>query len=235
MSKNLVLTIAIGLNYLKILELTSPTMQAYADKIGADFKVILHQDKAETYPYWEKFVIHDLFSLLNVDRILYLDVDTIIRSDCPNLFDVVPEDKLGMYNEGLLTNASERTEHTQVMQHVFQEYNQPFPELWDGRFYNTGVMVVPSSQKDLFKKPNHEMFGNFWDQAYLNMEIIRSKIDVFDIGYKFDRMYYVDKKVKEHRLKSYIVHYAGIQNLIPVIEEDLRLWKIWEKNQKIFE
>ena len=71
------------------------------------------------------------------------------------------------------------------------------------------------------------MFANFWDQAYLNMMLVTQNAlsNVFDIGYKFNRMYYVDQKVKEHRLQSYIVHYAGIQDLIYGIQCDLKIWE----------
>ena len=145
---NLVLTIAIGENYKKIGELTVPTIAAYAKKIGAEFKYLVEQRIAKTYPYWEKFVMGELLD--SYERIIYFDVDIIIRKDCPNLFEVVPEKELGMYNEGLLTNEEEKKEHLFVMRNVFREYGLPFPAVWDGRFYNTGVMIVPQNMKWLF-------------------------------------------------------------------------------------
>ena len=221
---NLVFTIAIGENYKKIADLTAPTMIAYADKIGAEFKCLTEQKVALTYPYWEKFIVGEF--LESYEKVLFIDVDAIVRSDCPNLFELVPADEIGLYNEGLLTTEAEKAEHFSVMQKTFKEYDQPWPEAYDGRFYNSGIMVVPRSMKWLFVKPEHEMFDNFREQAYLNMMLIisNSVAKVFDIGYKFNRMYYVDPKVKEHRLKSYIVHYAGIQDLNSGIKCDLEAW-----------
>lgn len=230
---NLVLSIAIGENYKGIADITFPFIEDYAKKVGADCELSISQRVSSSYPYWEKFIIKDLLD--KYERILYFDIDVLIRKDCPNLFNIIPENKLGMYNEGLLTTALERGEHTEVMNNVFKEYGEEFPRLWDGRFYNSGVMMVPKSQRDLFIKPVHEMFAHYWDQAYLNMIILLKEIDVFDITYKFNRMYYVDPKVNEHRLHSYIIHYAGIQSLVPVLKGDIELLKIWEKNPKIFE
>jgi len=221
---NLVLTIAIGEGYKKLSSITTPIIKSYAQKTGSEFKCITEQTIATTYPYWEKFIIGDL--LESYDRILYFDSDIIIRKDCPNLFDLVPQKEIGMYNEGLLTTDKEKMEHISVMQKVFKEYKQtPLP--FDGRFYNTGVIVVPKRAKSLFKKPEHESFANYWDQSYINMMLLVSgKIsEVFDIGYKFNRMYYVDNKVKEHRQKSYIIHYAGMLNNLPYIMQDLDAWK----------
>ena len=224
LSKNLVLTIAIGDNYKKIADLTSPTMKSYAAKIGAEFLCITEQRISTTYPYWEKFVIGELLNSYN--RIIYLDVDTLVRKDCPSLFDIVPLREIGLYNEGLLTNDTEKTEHIITMQKVFEEYEQSFPNLWDGRFYNSGVMVVPQNMKWLFKKPEKETFANYWDQSYINMmlSVHGSLDDVFDIGYKFNRMYYVDSKVKEDRSKSYIIHYAGLSDVILNASQDLSRW-----------
>lgn len=221
---NLVLTVAIGANYESIAELTTPTMKAYANRIGAEFKCIRQQRIAQSYPYWEKFAINELLSCY--DRIIYLDVDTIVRRDCPNMFDMVPENEIGMYNEGLLTTDTEKAEQLRVMQFVHKDYGRAFPETWDGRFFNTGVMVVSRADGELFKKPHHEMFANYWDEAYLNLILLeRDAVSkVFDIGYKFNRMPYVDTKVKEPRTSSYIIHYAGVQNLAPMVRQDLSTW-----------
>lgn len=222
---DLVLTISIGEGYKNIADLTAPTMIDYAQKIGAEFRCITEQKVATTYPYWEKFIIGDLLD--SYDRIIYLDVDTLVRKDCPNLFEIAPANEIGLYNEGLLTTANERLGHLSVMHKTFKEYKQPPPRSWDGRFYNTGVMVVPQNMKWLFAKPSHEMFANYWDQAYLNMMLIVQNAlpNVFDIGYKFNRMYYVDSKVSELRTKSYIIHYAGIQNVADNIKSDLDCWE----------
>lgn len=104
MKNNLVLTIATGGLYDQVKKLTHPSIQKYANKIKADFLVIENSTTAD--PNWEKTQVHTLLN--KYKRILLLDSDLIIRSDCPNLFEIVPEDKLGGFNEKRFFQSSER-------------------------------------------------------------------------------------------------------------------------------
>lgn len=227
MGKNLVLTMAIGDFHKEMAALTVPFIGDYASKIGADFDCITSQKISKSTPFWEKFAISDYLD--RYDRVLFLDSDILIRKDCPNLFDFVPAQEIGMYNEGLLTTREEKEGHVWAMKNTFDAYNISFPETWDGRFFNTGVMVVPKAAKYLFTKPEKEIDTDYREQGYLNMKFLEYNVvsEIFDIGYKFNRMPYVDSKVKESRFKSYIIHYAGIRSMdiLYGITQDLKTWK----------
>ena len=230
---NIVLTIAVGEAYQSISKLTHPTLSSYAKSIGADFLVVSEQKISKLHPDYEKFVVHDL--LKTYDRVLLIDTDVIVRPDCPNLFDLVPENKLGMYDEGLLTTPEEKAVHRRTMELAFSQHsNFPMPEMWDHRFYNFGLAVISKIHLDLFLPPKIETFGNYWAQSYFNVVLQKNKTEMFDIGHKFNRMPYVDSKVNEHRLKSYIVHYAGIQEVGDLIQTDLALWDTYLRNPEYF-
>ena len=92
-----VINIAIGEHYQQLSTLTHPTIRRYADRIGADFIAITEQKVSLTTPHWEKFQLLDYLN--DYDRILYVDTDVLIRKNCPNIFDAVPETHLGIYNE----------------------------------------------------------------------------------------------------------------------------------------
>ena len=157
------------------------------------------------------------------DRILYLDTDIIVREDCPNLFDVVPCDQLGMFNEAPFTDRSR-----ELLIDVCRQYDVVLPE-WDGRYFNSGVMVISQAHRALFEKPETEVC-NFYEQTYLNMRIAQLELPMFDLPYQFNRMTCMDRLTGEHRLASYIVHYAGAlyfvspAHMLTVITEDLRRW-----------
>lgn len=215
---NLVLTIAVGDEYQEIGYLTHPTIRAYADRIGAEFLCIDKKAIARTTPHWEKFQI--FYLLDKYDRILYVDTDVIIRDDCPNLFDIVPETHLGMFNEAPFTDRSK-----ELMIDICKAYKTTLDE-WRGMYYNSGVMVISQFHKTLFKKPDMEVF-NFYEQSYLNMVIAKREIPMFDIGYKFNRMTCIDQYTGEERHASFIIHYAGYPNLETVmflIRNDLDHW-----------
>lgn len=216
--KNLVLTLAMG-PYAELGKLTHPTFKSYADRIGADFKCISEQKISQTTPHWEKFQISSLLD--EYDRIIYLDTDIIVRDDCPDLFDVVPEDCLGAFDESRFVERSK-----EMMIDICKQYEVTLPS-WDGKYFNTGVLVISQIHRELFIKPEKEIFS-FWEQSYLNMMIAKLRIKMHDLDYKFNRMTCMDIFTGEERHESYMIHYAGCPNisaLFNLIPLDLEKWK----------
>ena len=216
---NLVLTLAIGDDYSRMSKLTHPTIKAYAKKINADYLCIDKTSISDTSPHWEKFQIHDL--LEKYDRILYFDTDLIIRDDCDNLFDIVSEDSLGIFNEAPFTNRS-----IELMIDICNKYNITLPD-WNGKYYNSGVMIISKIHRDLFKKPEIEHFS-FYEQSYLNMMIAHLKIKIFNLRYVHNRMTCMDAFTGEERHASQIIHYAGYPSLefvIDIIKKDIIKWR----------
>ena len=216
---NLVLTIAVGEEYQKIAALTHPTIKAYAKKIGADFKCIDKIETAKTTPHWEKFQIFDLLN--KYERIIYIDTDIIVREDCPNLFEIVAENRLGMFNEAKFTDRSK-----ELMIDICKSYNVKLPE-WNGKYFNSGVIILSRQHKYLFKKPEKEVF-NFYEQSYINMIITKDNVVMHELDYKFNRMTCMDKFTGEDRHASYLIHYAGYPSLEWItgfIPRDIQKWK----------
>ena len=161
---NALLTISVGEKYQKMAEVTHPSLERYAERIGAQFVVI--DEYSSSTPHFEKFQIYNMLNKYN--RIIYLDTDIIVREDCPNLFEVVPYDKLGVFNEGAFID------RTMPMVEVAKQYKISIDK-WNRQYYNTGVMVLSRVHKFLFKPPEVEI-SNFFEQSYLNLNIIKSKI-----------------------------------------------------------
>lgn len=221
---NLVLTIAIGAEYQALASLTHPTIKAYADKIGAEFAVI--EKTRLTSPHWEKCEIADL--LYEYDRIMYLDTDLIVRDDCPNLFDVVPDGQLGMFNEAPFTHRSR-----ELMIDCCRAYGVQLAA-WDGRYFNSGVIVASQEHRDIFAKPDLE-YCSFYEQTWLNMQLALRSAPMYELPYQLNRMTCLDSFTGEHRLASYIVHYAGAPNtqmLMPIIRRDLEAWESGQSFQR---
>ena len=216
---NLILTIAVGKDYEEMSAITHPSIKAYADKIGAEFMCIKEKKLANTTPHWDKFQIYDLLD--KYDRILYLDTDLIIREDCPDLFLEVPNNKLGMFEEGQFTERSK-----ELMIDICRQYEERLPS-WNGKYYNSGVIVISQIHKPLFKKPEKEIFS-FYEQSYLNMRIAKLGVDIHSLHYKFNRMTCMDAYTGEERYASYIIHYAGYPSLVMVkdlIKMDMDKWR----------
>ena len=216
--ENLDLTISIGKYYEEISEYTLPSIKKYAKKINADFLNITEPDEKFITQKWNKFHISELLN--KYKRILYLDIDLIVREDTPNLFDVVPETKLGMFNEGKYSARQE------FITQASDYYKEPVTE-WNGKFYNSGVMVISRMHKQIFRMPRGIDYVET-DQPYINLRIAIDKVNMHDLDYKFNRMDILDKFIGISRLDSYIVHYAGAPRniLFDVLKKDIEQWKV---------
>lgn len=213
-----IVTICIGESYNKIGNFTHPLLENYAKRIGADF-IKITESKCST-PHWEKFL--SIYSLLNkYKRVLYLDTDIIVRDDCPDLFEQVPEHLLGMFNEAPFTDG-----RVIAMENAGRDYGINLKS-WNGKYYNTGVMLVSRPHKYLFIKPDKEI-PYFYEQSYLNLIFARNAAPIYDLEYKFNRMTCMDRFTGEDRHASYIIHYAGYPSLnfvLDLIPRDIKKWQ----------
>jgi hypothetical protein len=223
MSKNkyALVTIAVGDFYQELAQITHPTLKRYADKIGADF-IVWDQQKNHAYPHYLKLEIGQL--LKEYERVVYVDSDIIIREDSPNILNLVPPHQIGMFDEGRFI-----PERGPVMAKYLQSFGID-PRTWNGKYYNSGVMVFSNVHQLLFMKPIDEG-DNFYEQTHINMMLHLLKAQVFDIPYKFNRMCALDAPTGEDRRESYFVHYAGLNlampkdNFFAMVKADLESWE----------
>ncbi len=228
-----ILTIVAGEKYQQIWQRSEPFFNVYADKCGADLLVLKDIPDNLPSPHWAKFSIYELLKK-QYDRVAFIDADIIIRPDAPDVFAMVPEDQLGIFNEGLYCPRSI------CIYEVKKVYNIELPK-WDGKsYYNTGVMIASREHRHVFKveeeiKPLRNSFG---EQTYLNMKIIKSGVNVFRLPFKFNRMSLMDKLTGKTRLDSYFIHYAGDgDKLLEKMDRDIKLWAedpSYKYRQKIF-
>lgn len=216
--KTAVITVCIGQKYEEMAKLTHPTLKAYATRIGADFIVIDKRAYPNEVPIgYEKLQFKKY--LETYDRMIQMDTDLIVRPDTPSLFLFVPEGQIGAFNE---------SEWIPLRLKEFKEGIKAFglsAPKFEKQYYNTGVMVFDKSHAALFDEP-HEFVSHYYEQTYLNIQMARHQFTMRNIGFQFNRMTHMDQHVKDHRLESYIVHYAGAPSgeALSVIKTDLEMW-----------
>jgi lipopolysaccharide biosynthesis glycosyltransferase len=210
--RNLMLTVCCLTDpiWTKLSSRTHPTLKEYAKKIGVEFLSITESKINNNVPQWEKFQIYDLLDVY--DRILYVDSDIIIKSDCPDLFSIVPSEKFGIFNEAPYNDTYWRQKNRNMMINVCNQTGIHNIIDYETEQYNTGVMVVSKIHKEIFKRPEIMPNQFLYDQPLLNTRILdgalNRTIEVHDIGYKFNCLTcfnFTDKNLSE----SYIIHYAG--------------------------
>jgi lipopolysaccharide biosynthesis glycosyltransferase len=205
--RNAVITIDIGNAYERVARVTKPKMKRYAEKIGADFISINNftlSDHFDEYSaYWAKL---QLFEYLNhYDRIVYFDLDALVLSHCPNIFEIVPEDEFGALFETdfLFENGNVGLE----------EYKRITGEVnWKGTYFNVGVMVLSKCHQEIFRLRKEMIFDcRFPEQLYLNYHAHENDVKFFHLDYKFNHMaLFIAPEKKSLRHESYVIHYAAM-------------------------
>jgi len=221
---NAIVTIAIGSAHQRIFRVTRPTIESYATRTGSDLVVIDQVKESTTTPHYEKLQLGRL--LTKYRRIVYLDADLIVRDDCPDLFKVVPEDHVGLFNEAPYVE----DDLGLTMREASKVFRIPLKD-WDGDYYNTGVMIISRMHRDLFTKPVTQNIYHHFEQSYLNLRIQQTHTRVHRLDYRYNRIKALDRHLGEHRLNSYIIHYAGIlYNTHLIAAHDLERWSAGIRN-----
>ena len=137
----LLLTTQADDNIKDITDITHPIFKQFAKKWKADFFVINTPSLCyETVGYYNET---DHYRILNIydlyedyDRILYLDSDMIINEHCPNIFDIVPYDTIGVAHEDKGSRESNRLERIKLIQDQFGDIN------WKEGYPNNGTLIT---------------------------------------------------------------------------------------------
>lgn len=213
---NTLVTITIGSRYEEIAKLTHPTLWNYAKKIGADF-INWKETGNHIHPSFKKLEIEKL--LHYYDRVFYVDADVIIRSDTPNIFDIVSESMFGAFNEFPFTNRVP----------AMSSFKEDREWIKNEIYFNAGVFVASQGHREMFQ-PQVPEIDNFYEQTYLNYNLYKLQIPFQDLTFQFNRMSCMDFVKGAEKENAYIIHYAGTGNedlsyLKSKIQTDLDLWR----------
>lgn len=91
MSRKTIYLLNIGDYAPALTALTYPTIHAYADKIEAEVFVISERRFSDWPVTYEKLQIHDLAKERGDDWALYIDSDTLVHRDLPDVTEVLPK------------------------------------------------------------------------------------------------------------------------------------------------
>jgi hypothetical protein len=195
-------------------DLTIERIKNYSNDLNLDFKLLEpHENISNTF-----FEISKL--LMKYDRILYISPFILMRPDTPNLFELVPVDNIGLFNEGRYVD---RNLH---MKSAMAFYKEDIVKDWEGKYYSTDVMVISKKHRELFKNPNIEIGSEF--APYFNLKVHNDETKVYDLDYKFNRMEFIDSHVGISRLDSFMINYTDAPTDIirDIIEKDINQWSV---------
>lgn len=214
--------------------MTHPIIKKFSAKWGADFIVLdsgspCNVDLQCSYNY-RIMKLHDLLG--TYDRILSLDTDIVINKNCPNLFEVVPPEKIG----SMITDKQGRP-HVETYWKAIQDIQEKWGNVnWTKGMVNTGVFVVSRPHREIFRSGPD---GTYWtghalDDTHLSWMIHRDNLQLFELDYRYNHICVFSEPWfgSKNRFDSFIIHHAGGQaKKERLIREDIG--KIW--SSRIYE
>ena len=143
-----VITVANGTQFVEMLRLTRPFMQAYADRVNADL-IDLDND-TESWGQMEKFRVW--YFAQQYDEVLFVDADCVIKPECPDLFSMYTQSIVAHDDWSRLykTDWLERERATVAaktgidIEHTAQ-------------CLNSGVVLSRRSSADIWKRPEADI------------------------------------------------------------------------------
>jgi len=211
---------------LELMEITRPSMMAYAEKCGADY-IELEGNQHKDWPMANKYRVHSVSSVY--EKTLYLDCDIVIRDNAPNIFELTPDDKLSIFEEFShwtgrnFTDWIQREQDTIVRKFLKPEERDRW--LVNGAFtatkmLNGGVMVIPKCVADWYSQPDRNYIRQWcFDQNYLSLILPDELHHQLDERFNFNWQKFDFTYVHQHSnflniaKDCYFIHVNGEKNL----------------------
>jgi hypothetical protein len=186
----LIFTIVSGEFHRFLGTLTHPQMEAYAKRVGADFRVVEVPAERSGACCWEKYQIVRL--LRDYERVLYVDTDVFIKDGAEDIFAAVPADRFGAFNEIPNMTAFLNMIYQAFLREIGVHGKDAEPFL-RAPYFNAGVMLASRGHEKAFLYPGHPAaYEHDWDyygdQSTMNFNVERFKVPWFDITAKFNLM-----------------------------------------------
>ena len=194
-----------GFNYIN--DLTHPSIKAYAEKCGADFKRLDHiTDCTHMEGKWHYRILKNYDWFDEYDRILHLDSDIFILKSCPNIFEEVPYNKIGSIYEDVGSRKEHRRECMRDIQNKFGDIG------WKEGYPQASVLLTSKCHRDIFQKIDgkyYEVWGH--DCVHLGYQINKYKFSIHELNFKWNHVVMFTEPWNNNafRFDSYVVHYAG--------------------------
>jgi len=193
-------------NIKEMTDITLPIMRKYAESMGCDFIILDHDPPFLTLdhkPHYRILKMYDLFD--EYDKILHLDADMLINKNCPNIFEIVPENMIGVIFEDKGSRRDNRHYKIQNVQKVWGDVG------WVEGYSNSGTLLLSKQHRDVFLSHN----GEYWlddgsGDIHISYNAHKYGFKRYELEYKWNHMtMFSEPWMNANRFDSHIIHYAG--------------------------
>jgi lipopolysaccharide biosynthesis glycosyltransferase len=217
----------------------SPFLENYARRCGAN--LCIDQTPAhvpEAFPHikneFMQLMVYRLDMMRRLlerhRRVLLIDADMLVRPDCPDLFDLVPETHWAGVDEASLSyrnNFEPHVLHAHAhMVEVCQQDGLPIPDSGK-RYFNCGLQLASRSHSLLYDPPINPSNDppNWVEQSRINVRLfLHREIPIYYLPECFNQMMWA--KPREWWRNSFVVHYCGLpyEDRLPYMQHDAEIF-----------
>ena len=153
-------------------DISIKSWQAYCNKYGHQLFIIdtpVIEDFGIMKPHWTKMYILDILEAneIEYDQVLYVDSDTIVHDNAPDIFKITDRKFCAVRNYGCMDWLLRSLEV--YSKFIFENYKLPYL-----KYFNSGLLVFNKTHADFFKKMQDFYFGNLDKILYIQ--------DKFELG-----------------------------------------------------
>ena len=205
--KRAIVTVVIGEEAEKQYKVAFKTILDYSHKTNSEIILIKRELIKDVPVHLQKFQIKEILD--NFDRVLYVDVDTLIHPDCPDLFEIVPVDCVGAVpdcHNGKWGNIN-RFKEILAIQDKLGNAN------WQTGYFNSGVIVLSKQHKNLFSNPElrKKFNSQFNDQTLINYNLFKNEYKFHPLETRFNGMEingFSSRIENDNKTNAFIMHFA---------------------------
>jgi len=194
-------------NILDMIEISHPIMKDYAKRCGADFINIDSDPPFLTDDGKPHYRVLEVMGILKqYDRVLMIDTDVIINPSCPDIFEVVPYEKMGSIYED---KGSRRSTRLMLIDNIQKHWGDVG---WRTGYTNAGVFVLSDIHRDVFT-PHNGQYWTAWGSGDLHMSYMAHKLgfEIQELDFEWNHMTMFSETWNGNadRFDSFVIHYAG--------------------------
>lgn len=209
--------VIVAIDRASMLELCLRGVEPYCDRYGLALEIVttpeyrIPGDGSYNFGTFEKFQVHRFVD--QYDRILRLDVDTIVAPSCPNVFSLVPPEAVGVVHEDIGPKARHRRSQIRLAKKALGNARG-----WRKGYFNSGVVVSSREHGAIYDLTSSEIeiatsrdLGPYKEQTLLNWKLRHERYQVESLDHRFNHLSLHTKMGWDPR-QSYIIHVAGRQD-----------------------
>lgn len=163
--------------------------------------IVLDEPFSNIEPHWYKVFVFDLLESSNIsaERVLVVDNDTIVNPQCPNFFNLVPKEDIGVVLDDVNYDWTIRSTDA-YHKHCFSEFYRFDPFL----YFNSGFIVLSAHHREVYSKVVEFLTKNYnslnWVQS--NYGVGRDQTPLNFLLRHYTQLQYLSKKFNLQGLYS---------------------------------